>query len=479
MLGGGLLTWPFRCAPAPNEFETPKNDVLVSAVGPLAHVYFGDQSLPLVDEDLEAIARDLTHQAHVPAVLRISGDTVVAWAGRDRLELPRDATRLFGESHPFLPDIADDLVDLCRHPDAGQLVLIGWRDGAQAISFPNERGSHGGPGPEETHAFALLPAENVSKLDAGFLRPFDLRQLAFDTLHPPRRHATGPTRITVKEQSSNGELGEIPSTLDLKEDETTTLRVTTYNVHSCIGMDGKLSPRRVARLVARCRPDVVALQELDEGRVHSEGADQAHAIAHELEMQHFFHPAWVVEEEKYGNAVLSRFPLELVQAESLPTSTRRYSEPRSAMWVRLDVAGEQVNLLNTHLGLSAAERMRHVDELLSENWIAGAVRNLPWIICGDFNMTPGSAAYRRLASYFRDAQTVAEWHQPRRTWMSSYPVSRIDHVFISDHFEVVAVEVHRSWLAMVASDHLPLTVEVRVRPLAHLLAYGADREEAT
>ncbi len=69
-----------------------------------------------------------------------------------------------------------------------------------------------------------------------------------------------------------------------------TLRVMTYNVHSCVGMDGRLSTSRIARIIAQCRPDIVALQELDVGRGRTGGIDQAHAIAQELEMEFHFHP---------------------------------------------------------------------------------------------------------------------------------------------------------------------------------------------
>jgi hypothetical protein len=54
-------------------------------------------------------------------------------------------------------------------------------------------------------------------------------------------------------------------------------------------------------------------------------------------------------------------------------------------------------------------------------------------------------------------------HRPSATLSSSFPLGRVDHVFVSDHFDVVAVEIARSRLARVASDHLPLLVELRLR----------------
>ena len=96
------------------------------------------------------------------------------------------------------------------------------------------------------------------------------------------------------------------------------LRLLTYNVRSCRGTDGRLSPERIAEVIAGARPDVVALQELDVGRTRTNGLDQAHAVARELGMRFHFHPALHVEEERYGDALLSALPMRLVKAGPLP-----------------------------------------------------------------------------------------------------------------------------------------------------------------
>ena len=92
----------------------------------------------------------------------------------------------------------------------------------------------------------------------------------------------------------------------------------TYNVHSCIGMDGKLSPERIARVITRYAPEIIALQELDVGTARSGCVDQARLIASYLEMAMQFHAPLHIEEERYGNAILSYFPMRLVKAGLLP-----------------------------------------------------------------------------------------------------------------------------------------------------------------
>ena len=96
------------------------------------------------------------------------------------------------------------------------------------------------------------------------------------------------------------------------------LRVLTYNVHSCVGVDGKLASERIARVIARAKPDVVALQELDVGRKRTGGEDQAKRIADYLEMQYHFYPHIHAEDEKYGDAILSHLPLRIIKTGTLP-----------------------------------------------------------------------------------------------------------------------------------------------------------------
>ena len=85
-------------------------------------------------------------------------------------------------------------------------------------------------------------------------------------------------------------------------------RLLTYNVHRCVGVDRQLDVARIAGVIADLEPDIVCLQELDVGRARTGGVDQAHAIAERLDMSFHFHPAMRVEEELYGDAILTRLP---------------------------------------------------------------------------------------------------------------------------------------------------------------------------
>jgi endonuclease/exonuclease/phosphatase family metal-dependent hydrolase len=369
---------------------------------------------------------------------------VWAFSSHGRFALPQDAAKVLGADHPFLHDAAADLAALCHHPDAGSFVVCGWTIDGTPQSFVLEHGAHAGPGPEETRGFCMLPCDApVEAGEKGYLRPLDLRAAVLQAMR--RRHVP----VVAKPRP--------------KRNRTDTVRVLTYNVHTCVGMDGRLSTRRIARVIAQCDPDIVALQECDVRRRRTDGRDQVREIADELKMEFHFHPAIRAEEEEYGDAVLSYHPMRLVCSGRLPgVADRPELEPRGALWVEVDVGGCSIQVINTHLGLSNRERLAQVEALLSEQWLGAAAARGPCILCGDFNALPGSAPYRRLLARLSDVQSLVNGHRPLRTWFSHYPIGRIDHIFLSGPLEVVSVEVPRTELIRTASDHLPLVAEIRL-----------------
>jgi len=248
-----------------------------------------------------------------------------------------------------------------------------------------------------------------------------------------------------------------------------TTRIMTYNVHSCVGVDTHLDVDRIAAVIAQAKPDIVALQELDVGRLRTGGVDQAHAIATRLGMTFHFHCAFQVEEEQYGDAVLSSLPMRLVKSGPLPTMQRvRGLEPRGALWVAVEVEpGLELNVVNTHLGLVPLEQQAQAACLLGKTWLGREDCVAPRILIGDFNATSRYAAYRALAKRLTDAQRVLQ-RTGRRwrtvpTFPSRFPILRIDHVFVSDGVEVIDVQAHNTPLARIASDHLPLVADLEIR----------------
>ncbi len=417
----------------------PQNEELeVIAMGPLGFIY--DQQ-DLSHGQWEEIAAAVVKEAHVPFVLLAEEDgRARAWAPGRHGYLPDDASLFLGHDHPFLKQASEDLVRLAHHRDAGNLVIGGWAAGEQPLTFVLERGAHGGCGADEVSGFALLPPDApLESSDQPIRRPLLLRDaiLRRDQRHVPLRSAVPPTAPQ-------------------------RLRVMTYNIHSCIGMDGRTSPERVARVIAAADADIIALQEVDVGRQRTSQIDQAERLAELLEMQMHFHPTFSLAEEQYGHAILSRWPMRVVRSEPLPTLLPKKLEPRGALWVELDVGGQWVQCFNTHLGLLAAERLQQIQWLLGPDWLGSPQCREPVIFCGDLNAGPRSPVWRQLAARLVDVQSVRTDRRPEKTFFSRWPLRRIDHIFVGGPWGVQDVQVIRTTLARKASDHLPLIAELRL-----------------
>ncbi|MBL8771090.1 MAG: endonuclease/exonuclease/phosphatase family protein [Phenylobacterium sp.] len=237
-------------------------------------------------------------------------------------------------------------------------------------------------------------------------------------------------------------------------------RIVTYNVHRCVGNDRRLDVGRIAAVLARLDPDIVALQELDVGRRRTGGVDQAHEIAQRLSMNHHFHAAMEVEEERYGDAILTRLPERLVKTGPLPGHPRVAAlEPRGALWVEVQVEGRPLQVINTHLGLVPREQQVQAAELAGARWLEHPKCQWPAILTGDFNATSSSIVYRTLTQHLRPARRLARRRQPSSTFPSPLPVLRIDHHFVSPGIEVADVFAPFDPLSRTASDHLPLVMD--------------------
>jgi endonuclease/exonuclease/phosphatase family metal-dependent hydrolase len=238
------------------------------------------------------------------------------------------------------------------------------------------------------------------------------------------------------------------------------LRIMTYNVHRCTGLDRKTSTGRIAEVIADFRPDVLALQEIDSGQVRPAATDQAGEIAHRLADAHSLtSPLWV-ERERCGNVILSRYPLKLVKAGGL-RRPRRWPTParRGVIWVEVATGGVTIQIINTHLGLAPRERLYQARVLTGPEWLQHPACSPPVVLCGDFNARPGSAVHHLIGGLLWDAELCCP-PPPKKTWPSIYPVMGLDHLFVSADLAVMSAEAPATALTRLASDHLPLVVDL-------------------
>jgi endonuclease/exonuclease/phosphatase family metal-dependent hydrolase len=411
----------------------------IAATGPVGHLYFAE---PIDDAQKRSLARRLIDRGKLPGVLHRSVDGTITWyhSGGETVvpdELPK---RLKTHPEALRAELAQDAARLCENENSGDLILLGWNWDGSSWSFAPERGAHAGPGPDETQGFLLVPPG--TKLPAGasrFVRPSGLRDAALALL--------GRKRLDSPRVASSGK----PS----------RLRVMSYNVHSCIGMDGRVSPRRIARVIAQQTPDLVALQELDHGRMRSRGENQVSAIAEQLGYHVTFLATVTRGAERYGHAVLSRWPIKTVKVAELPTNSFSiWPEPRGALWSRVYLGDMPINVVTTHLGLSARERLAQMQTLLGPEWLGPILDSQAIVLCGDFNLPPGTAPYRLAADRLHDV--ASDGSEALYTFISTRPFARIDHIFVSDHFATERASVIRTYLTRVSSDHLPLVADLRV-----------------
>jgi endonuclease/exonuclease/phosphatase family metal-dependent hydrolase len=244
----------------------------------------------------------------------------------------------------------------------------------------------------------------------------------------------------------------------------------TYNIRGCLGADGQCEPSRVADVILEHEPDVVALQEVDVGQGRSGGLDQAQRLAELTDLSAHFTSARETGGGRYGNAILTHHPYQLQAEGILPV---RRGEVRAAQWLRLSLPDGYLDVVNTHLSLHFFERLAQARALFSDDpalpeagrepapfpALRGTLDRL--ILCGDFNSGALSPLYFWLQHRLQDAQR-AGGRSARATWPARYPLLRLDHVWVGQDLHVERVEVPRTAATRVASDHLPIVVDLAI-----------------
>jgi endonuclease/exonuclease/phosphatase family metal-dependent hydrolase len=229
------------------------------------------------------------------------------------------------------------------------------------------------------------------------------------------------------------------------------LRVATYNVHGCVGTDGRRDPDRVAAVVSELDADVVAMQEFTyPAGVAIESREPVELVALDR-YQCALGPTRTVATRCFGNALLARHPIVDVHRIDLSVDRR---EPRGALATTIEVGGMPVHLLAAHLGLRVGERRFQVRQLLS---YLDSVPHSLVVVLGDFNdWLPGRSAAQVLDRRLGPSARL-------RSFPSRQPVLPLDRIWIHPVSAVRRVFVYTSTLARRASDHLPVVADLDLR----------------
>jgi len=229
-----------------------------------------------------------------------------------------------------------------------------------------------------------------------------------------------------------------------------TLRILAYNIHHGEGMDEVLDLDRIARLILDVDPDLVALQEVDSVVARTEGVDQAAELGRLTGMQPLFGRFMDYQGGAYGMALLTRLPIRNNTNFRLPDG----DEPRSALSavVELPESGRRLRIVGIHFYRTEEERLSQavtLEELLATK------EDLPTILAGDFNSTPGSVVLNHLEQSWHVVDKGAD----RLTYPSYNPEREID--FFMWRPAGAFTMLHQELLdEPVISDHRPLVLEL-------------------
>jgi endonuclease/exonuclease/phosphatase family metal-dependent hydrolase len=222
------------------------------------------------------------------------------------------------------------------------------------------------------------------------------------------------------------------------------LRVVTYNVHKCRGMDGRVSTLRVADVLREVDAEVIALQEVLE--------HQAESISTDLKL-----PFVLGENRKhrgygYGNVVLSRFPIRTMRNYDLSVRGR---EERGCLRADLVLNDSLLHIFNVHLGTALFERRHQGRRLMAPELLNDVEIQAPRIVLGDFNEWTRGLATRLLRSHLESADVRTHLRRSC-TYPGMLPFLHLDHIYYDPDLRLERLTLHRTRKALVASDHLPL-----------------------
>jgi endonuclease/exonuclease/phosphatase family metal-dependent hydrolase len=234
-----------------------------------------------------------------------------------------------------------------------------------------------------------------------------------------------------------------------------TLRIATYNIHRCRGLDGRTRPERTAAVLKAINADVIALQEVVGPGPHDGG--HAEELGAQLGMGWVMAPARQRRGHQFGNVVMSRLPIAQHLEHDLSWKT---CEERRMQRVDITADHNTLHLYNVHLGTALLERRHQAQRLATI--VTDRHVNGPKLVVGDFNEWMRGLATQMLSERLNSIDLRAHLRR-RRTYPGVFPVVHLDHIYYEGKVEVAKLELPRTRLSLMASDHLPLVAELRVQ----------------
>jgi endonuclease/exonuclease/phosphatase family metal-dependent hydrolase len=258
--------------------------------------------------------------------------------------------------------------------------------------------------------------------------------------------------ISLPQPSESSNFSELPAGLSsvqtlpgatglVEPSQTARLTVTSYNIHSCEGLDLRVKCDRIAEILTRTHADIIGLQEVRAG--------QEQEIARILGFHVLFARADHVGGYEFGNAILSRFPIR--RSDVYPLGVPHH-EQRVCLHAEIAWPGEAgaIHVFSAHLGQNETERRRQAQRLASKSILENpSFHNAPRILLGDFNEKSRNGVVNQSLANFQCATG--------RSWTAFFPIVYLDRVYISNDLKFHDFHIYRTGNALIASDHAPIT----------------------
>lgn len=217
------------------------------------------------------------------------------------------------------------------------------------------------------------------------------------------------------------------------------IRVMSFNIRHGEGLSGKVSLEAILEVLKEGDADIIGLQEVDRHLARSGNVDQAAKLASGMGMQWCFSPSLQKGSGEYGNAILSKYPIASERTYFLPGAKER----RSVLQADVRIGRKKLVVLNTHLGVTKADREEQVPLLLK---IVQSVR-CPAVLLGDFNMEADDLLMGTICT---------EWHKITLRIKAPTLINgqEIDHIITNAAVNGAAATGLEAWtLQTQASDH--------------------------
>ena len=230
------------------------------------------------------------------------------------------------------------------------------------------------------------------------------------------------------------------------------MKIVTYNVHKCRGMDGRTHVRRIADVLGEIDADIVALQEVfasEHGR-HS----QVEVIAAELGFELAFGRTRYLKGRPYGNAILSRWPIRSISSFSLRWTRR---EQRGCVRADIETPSGIIHAFNIHMGTSYFERRHQIRSFLEARHVEVGLSG-PRVLVGDFNEWVAGLTTRVLRDKFESLNMQLHIRR-KRSYPGLLPLLHLDHIYFERPLHLEQAQLVRNRKSLVASDHLPLVAK--------------------